>query len=103
MAWQNRNTSFWKVQLAAWYGKITNNMKDFSATISNINEKLHQFVDFRYKDIEIIPVLVTAYYLFTFSTNVSYNNKNRKMETIQVFSNKKDGSVNYRKKNNQNN
>ena len=78
--------------------KITNNMKDFSATISNINEKLHQFFDFRYKDIEIIPVLVTAYYLFTFSTNVSYNNKKRKMEAIQAFGNKKDGSVNYRKK-----
>ena len=77
---------------------ITDNMKDFLATISNINEKLHQFVDFRYKDIEIIPVLVIAYYLFTFSTNVSYNNKKRKMEAIQAFSNKKGGSVNYRKK-----
>ena len=58
----------------------------------------HQFVDFRYKDIETIPVLATAYYLFTFSTNVSYNNKKRKMEAIQAFSNKKNGSVNYRKK-----
>ena len=84
--------------------KITNNTKDFSATISNINEKLHQFVDFRYKDIETIPVLATAYYLFIFSTNVSYNNKKRKMEATQAFSNKKDGSVNYRKKKkNQNN
>ena len=58
----------------------------------------HQFVDFRYKDIETIPVLATAYYLFIFSTNVSYNNKKRKMEATQAFSNKKDGSVNYRKK-----
>lgn len=77
---------------------ITDNMKDFLATISNINEKLHQFVDFRYKDIEIIPVLVIAYYLFTFSTNVSYNNKKRKMEAIQAFSNKKGGSVELQKK-----